>query len=677
MEARANARPLKLAVVLALLCATVATPCSWDMEPVLFFDMRPDAPVDRYVDGRLGILQPTYARSHLVIAFRHLSGKPPSAAERQGWLDLLQHRLDEYPEERIPAPEQWERLRASVRGIEYDRLKVPDQTRSLESEETYEWFDNCTDDAFTTATATLAERVKTFGAKSAEVGAWLEAQELVFGNCSDGDATVPEAPASLPELIRADRQYQMAAADFYAMRFLEARQRFLEIARDAKSPWRPTARLVAARTAIRVHTLGGFVPEPEDASAPQPDPLDLAESELRAILADRTMAAFHDSAWGLLAYTVVRRDPQQRFDEAAQALVNGSPTARRARTDLGDYTVLWEKEGIAGSDELTDWITTFQSGNVQRAVERWNATKGRQWLVAALTHVKPEDPSVEKLLRDSANLDLHSPAFASVTYHRVRLLKDDDARRAELDRALAGELPASARNQLLAQRRGLARTLREFLRDTPATLVGEGQDPTWGEDAEQVYLPPDAAVVFNFWMPGDLLAAAVKDETFHPDVRARVARAAETRAALLKQPDFELAYSLVYDVHARPYVKPFREGDDRPYWWCVSPSLGTEDPPVPTFLAGDAVRGVAELEKLQELGSGATWLLRTALARAKSHPDDPRVPEVLAAAIDGTRWACGDEDTDALAEKAFGVLKRRYGKTRWAKETRYWHRAAF
>lgn len=681
MEARANARPLKLAVALALLCAAVATPCSWESEPMLFFAARPDAPVDRYVDGRLGILQPTYARSHLVIAFRHLSGKPPSAAERQGWLDLLQHRLDEYGEERIPAPEQWERLRASVRGIEYDRLKVPYTTRSLDSGEEYEWFDNCTDDAFTTAAATLAARVKTFGAKSPEVAAWLDAQELVFGNCSDGDAAVPEAPESLPELIRADRRYQMAAADFYAMRFLEARQRFLDVAGDAKSPWRSTARLVAARTAIRIHTLGGFLPEPEDASAPAPDPLAIAETELRAILADRSMAPFHDSAWGLLAYTVVRRDPQQRFDEAAQGLLAGSPTARRARTDLADYTVLWEKEGVvAGKDELTDWINTFKSGNARHAVERWNATKGKHWLVAALTHLQPEDPAAAKLLRDSASLDVHSPAFASVTYHRVRLMEDADARRAELDRALAGELPASARNQLLAQRRGVARTLKEFLRDTPATLVGDGDDPMWGEDAEQVFLPPDAAVVFTYWMPADVFRAAAKDETLHPEVRARLTDAAETRAALLEQPDFELAYSLVYSVHARPWPRPFRENDERPNWWCVSPPFGADlvkATPLPPFLADDAERAIAELEQIQELGSGATWILRTTLARARSHPDDPRVPEALAAAIDGTRWACGDEDTDALAERAFGVLKRRYAATKWAKGTKYWHRAAF
>ena len=74
------------------------------------------------------------------------------------------------------------------------------------------------------------------------------------------------------------------------------------------------------------------------------------------------------------------------------------------------------------------------------------------------------------------------------------------------------------------------------------------------------------------------------------------------------------------------------------------------------------------------MGSGATWILRTVLARAKSHPDDPRVPEALSLAILGTHRACGDGDTEKLAKEAFGVLHKRYGKTSWAAETPYWYK---
>jgi hypothetical protein len=662
MDARANARPLKLAIAIALLCAAAATPCSFDTEPRLFYDIRPDAPIDRYAGGDLGILQPDYARSHLVIAFRHLSGKPPSDAEREGFLDVLQERLNEYPDEHVNAAAEWERLRTTVRGVAFQN--APDQTRVIASED-YEWFDNCTDDAFRTATATLNARIATFGAKSEAVTAWLDAQEIVFGNCSDGAAHVPDAPASLPEIIRADRQYQMAAADFYALRYGEARERFLRIAADKKSPWRATSRLVAARALIRADSLDVLVDEE--------NPLEKAQQELDAIASDKSMAAFHDNAWALNAYAVARNDAQGRFDDAAEGLRNGEPSAKRARVDLADYTFLWEKEGIKpGGDELTDWINTFKDGGTEHAVERWNATKGMHWLVAALTHAKPGDAWTAKLLRDSASVPPDSPAFVSVTYHRVRLLTDADARRAELDRVLARDIPRSARNQLLEQRRSLARSLAEFLRDTPVAIVGEGMDPV---TTEEKFMPPDATFAFNIHMPLSMLQQAAKDESLDADVRARLARAVELRAALLAKPNFDLAYAMSTNIGADPYVYPFRAADERPNWWCQGGQRG-DAPPVPPFLDGQ-LAAEAEEAKLTALGSGASWILRTTLARAKSHPDDPRVPEALASAIENTRWACGDADTDALAEQAFGVLKRKYAKTEWAQQTKYWYRAAY
>ncbi|HYC91210.1 MAG TPA: hypothetical protein VEO54_18465 [Thermoanaerobaculia bacterium] len=659
MDARATARPLKLAIAIALLCAGVATPCSFDSEPMLFFTVRPDAPIERYVEGQLGILQPGYARSHLVIAFRHLSGRPPSPVERQGFLELLRHRLGEYPEEQVLPQETWERLRTSVRGVEYKNY--PDSSRVLDDEE-YTWIDNCTGDAFTTAVETLNARVQTFGAKSAAVAAWLDAQELVFGNCSDGDVSVPDAEESLPAIIRADRSYQKAAAHFYAMRYDDAHEGFYTLANDAKSPYRDVSRLLAVRTLIRATTVASE------------DHLQQAQDELREILADRGMKRYHESAWGLLAYTVALRAPQQRFDDAARALLAGAPSARHARTELGDYTTLWEREGVTpGNDELTDWIRTFQNGDVAHALERWKATKGTPWLVAALTHAKPTDAAAEKLLQDSANITPRSPAYAHVAYHRVRLMRDEAAAHAELDRALAAALPVSARNQFFEQRRFIARSLQEYLRHTPVTIVGEGFEPTHGKYTENL-LPPDAAVVINYWMPVEMMAAAAKDESLPELLRSQIGGAAELRAALLQKPDFDLAYESAQRTYYRPVVRPFNRQTERVHWWCPFYHYATEDgvkPPRPSFLPDND----AEMEKLNDLGSGASWLLRTTLERARTHPDDPRVPEALALAIEGTRWACGDEETDALAEKAFGVLKRRYAKTKWAKQTKYWYRA--
>lgn len=658
MEHRATARRPLIVVVFALLCAAVATPCSFDMEPILFYDVRPDAPIDRYVDGRLGILQPSYARSHLVVAFRYLSGNPPSAIEREGFRDLLRHRLQEYPEPPARAAEQWEKLRTQVRGVAFK--EAPGQSRMTGGDD-YFWFENCTDDAFTTAAATLAARVKTFGPAHPAVKAWLDAQELVFSNCSEGEASVPEADAALPALIRQDRAYQIAAADFYAMRYDEARGRFLAIADDAKSPWRQTARLVAARTLMRAATL--------DAAISDDDPLATAANELRAILMDKSMAPLHETAWGLLNFAVAKRDPQKRFDDAAHDLVAGAKTVRRARTDLADYTILWEHENVSGKDELSDWIRTFQSGELAHALERWTATKRMHWLVAALTHVKPGDAAARALLDATKDVAADSPAYVHVAHHRTRLLGDGDAVRAELDRVLArNDLPRSARNQLLERRRGLARSLAEFLRDTPVLTVGSGPDAQWDADAETL-LPVDAAAVFNHHMPLSMMRAAAQDASLPAEIRAEFQRAADTRAALLAPAAdrFALAYELAREPHRSPYAPAMHESHFRTNWWCPRAA----DVPPPPFLTGDN----PEHDALIELGSGAAWILRETMERAKSHRDDPRVPEALSLAIRATRRTCTDPDADVLAERAFAMLHRRYGQTTWAEETPYWYRS--
>jgi len=661
MEQRPTARRPLIVVVLALLCAAVATPCSFDTEPILFYDIRPDAPIGRYVDGRLGILQPSYARSHLVIAFRHLSGKPPSAVEREGFRDLLEHRLAEHPEPRVRPAEQWEKLRTLIRGVAYKT--APEQSRMIDGEE-YFWFENCNDDAFATAAATLADRVKTFGAAHPAVTAWLDAQELVFSNCSDAEAVVPAADPALPALIRHDRAYQIAAADFYAMRFDDARERFLAIASDAQSPWRQPARLVAARTLIRAETL--------DSAIAADDPLGSAANELRAILMDKSMAPLHEAAWGLLNFAVAKRDPQRRFDDAARDLVAGETTVRRARADLADYTILWEHEQVTGTDELSDWIRTFQSGDLAHALERWQATKGPHWLIAALTHVKPGDAAASALLDATKSLAAGSPASVHVAHHRARLLADRDAARAELDRVLTrDDVPQSARNQLLAQRRGLARSLNELLRDTPVRIVGRGLDAVLDDESETL-LPLDAAEAFNHRMPLAMMRTAARDASLPANIRAELQNATDTRAALLDPATDKFA--LAYDLARNPQRSPYAAAMDEPHygrkWWCP---LTPSDTPPPPFLTAENT----EHDDLASLGSGAAWILRQAMARAKSHRDDPRVPEALSLVIRGARKTCHDSDTDALAEEAFALLHRRYGNTKWAAETPYWYRSGY
>jgi hypothetical protein len=705
-------RAFRVALIIAL-CAATAVPCSWDDTPAFAFRVRPDDPIESYVNGRIGILGREFARSHLVVAYRWLSGSPPSDVERQGFLDLLQHRLKEViPENREKG---WQQARAEIRGVQ-----AGSGIYTTRNAGNYAYFENCTGDAFLKASEVLRDRALRFGAKSPAVAGWLDAQDAVFANCSEGEVLPKPADDSLPALLKADRAYQIASANFYATRYDDARAQFMTIASDAGSPWRQTARFVAARALLRKATVFA---KSEDAASYvfDKEPMEQAEKDLRAILADASMAPFHDAARALLNFAVFRLRPEERLKETATALARGtSTTARDARSNLADYTLLLDTLEGEHEDDLTGWIETFQAGG--DATAKWRETKKLHWLVAAIASAPVADAN--ELLDASGKIDAASPAYPMIAYHRARLLlaaNKSDAARSEIDRALAlGEdrLPPSSRNLLIEQRRGIARTLADYLRDAQVKPVGNDSEQTPDSSLKAV-LPPDAADVIDEVMPLEMLAEAAQKE-LQEEIRNPILIAAWTRAILLDRDDvakklaplvialdpnlekpfaawlkasgsqrrFAAADLIVHFGGLQPNVQWYggRPANDHDLasvnhgggnWWCIRKS--EVDRVTPPFLADPTLVSTAADERLAllELGAGATWMLRAFIDLAEAQPKDPRVAEGLSLAVKGTRWSCGDGETDRLAEEAFNILHKRYAATTWAKETPYWYRSGF
>lgn len=78
-------------------------------------------------------------------------------------------------------------------------------------------YPDCPQPAFRMAALTLASRTQTWGPQSEWLADWVKAQQAVFSNCSMKSRTLPaSAPAGSPALLRADRAYQNAAAEFYS-----------------------------------------------------------------------------------------------------------------------------------------------------------------------------------------------------------------------------------------------------------------------------------------------------------------------------------------------------------------------------------------------------------------------------------------------------------------------------
>ncbi len=563
--------------------------------PAFTFRNRPDPPFEEFARGRLGIIQPTYSPLYLYVAYRDLAGVGFNASETKTLFPnpteippVQQARSQEWLSAGEPWVLEWFDARKLVPGVDQPpKMRVYKWlTMSQGNNQYYVQFLNCTEDAFRTAAATLRRRVEKFGASSAEVKDWVKAQDRVFANCSGGiedpwisvqkgAGSAPPvlvipvaASAAAPTLLRADRAYQIAAANFYAGNYDAARQMFEEIARDPASPWSGLASYLAARALVRKATVVG------ESGAFNRDTLAEAEARLRKIMADPGLGQIHPAAERLLSYVQIRLHPEDRFHVLAEALLRPK-SEKDLPQDVVDFRYLLRKMGWAyraqvlgpGPGErphapipradLTDWITAFGSDNpraLEVALEKWRATQSQAWLVASLAKVTPDHPAAPELLKAAEAVGKSSPAYPSVSYHATRLLVESG--QAEEGRVRLGNLialghsffPPSSMNLLLAMRMKLARALGEFLKYAPRVPAGYSVEFDEMEGAEgpkngAVLFDVDAANVLNTQMPLALLKRAAETKTLPANLRREIALAAWVRSVLLN--DDAMARGLV------------------------------------------------------------------------------------------------------------------------------------
>ena len=524
------------------------------LSAVFVHTVHPDYPLDRFASGRLSVLQPTYARSYLTVAYRYLSGSSFTPDEQDAVTALWKERLNlEWTGAEEEWVKAWFEARRKVAGQDPPAVNV---YRSREKPLEYESYLNCQKEAFDTAIATLNQRIAKYGADSAAVRAWVEGQDQVFSNCSGGSFIPEPLPAEAEALMRADRAYQIASANFYATKFEEATKGFEAIAADSQSPWQRIAVYLVARSLARKGSLGP--PEQKEESLGQ------AEAQLQKILGDKKLTSLHPAATRLLNLVRLRLRPAERLNELAHALSTKAANAN-VRQDLTDYTVLLDGylEGdqakappasLRGED-LSDWILTFQDASKDahdHALSRWQATHANPWLVAALTKVDGKDPKANDLLAEALKAKTGSPAFASARFHAIRLLMDlgrTVEARTLLDQSLKTDrayFDKSSLNLLMGRRMLLATSLPAFLADAarvPASL-------SWDDDGREIpadeadtdytkanlgkpFFAEDAGHALNEQLPLSVLSEAVSSNALAVGPRRDLAQAAWLRAALL------------------------------------------------------------------------------------------------------------------------------------------------
>jgi len=668
---------LRVLIAILILAVPVEITACGPFLPVSLFTipLRPVSPGD-FAHGQLGVLQPTYERFYQVMAYRYLSGIGLNDQERAEVFRTHPDPTQPQPPAPADTGNPWLAARNKLFGVQQQQYINRD--RMITDPGKFEIFENCHDDAFRTAAATLA-RIEKLDNAGPAITDWVAAQDTVFSNCAPNAWNKPPEPAipkpAADPRLRADRDYQIAAAKFYSRQYDAARQDFQTIAQDQSSPWRGLAPYLAARCLIRA------------------EKLDDAEAELRRIAADPAPAARRADVERLLDFVESHLHPEQRMHEAALAVVRRDSQTTIER-DLTDYRFLFDKDtNPQPADDLTDWIHSFQAGGAG-ALEKWRAAHTLPWLIAALQAAQPADQAAPDLLAAARAIPPDSPAYLTASYHMVRLLRANDAR-AKAEEMLAATIPADARNLFRVERRRLAQTFDDFLRYAPLRPVADLYDIVDPVKQPQDTLDDDSASILNRDVPLSLLKHAAAGNLLPDGVRQQLQGVIALRTVLFSpSPRFDDLFAELKSPGTQPFVrsgsgrwtKDLTKIDEfRDNWWCsfdgkvaggpdIGPPNPLNQPPKPeTFLSADERQQAAdERARLQALPPGPDWLGAQALAFAQSHPQDPRVPEALYLVVRATRYGCSGKDTGGFSHRAFDLLHRRYPNSEWTRKTPYW-----
>jgi len=290
----------------------------------------PDFPMKRFASGELGVINPHYARSFLVVGYRYLAGVKSSPADQKAFVALWDRRLEALDVDVQIALKAWTTERNKVLNVKAKDVNAYD-TNGYMGYLTYNA------DAFNTATATLRSKIEKYGAGDQKVKDWLTAQDAIFGISSESDNSSTAKKESTESVAAAgasdDSKYQSACEDFYSKRFDAAAEKFQAIAADSSSSWQQWGNYLAARSFCRKATIGDVV-SAED--------LQQAKTLLEKVLQSKETATMHAAAKRLMSFVDFRLNPSGRAKEVVGALLATS-SGEDLTEALGDYTLLLDK----------------------------------------------------------------------------------------------------------------------------------------------------------------------------------------------------------------------------------------------------------------------------------------------------------------------------------------------
>lgn len=645
---------VRWSIVVSMLLFLLAMPgaiysCGpWFDEATFAFADAPQPSQAEFAAGKLGIVLPTLRRSYLIVAYRYLNGWKLDSKQQQDAIDVWNRNMSSTPRYgEHPAMDDWLKARSAM--VSTPPIGFGEPYASVAN--SYQFFVNCQDEAFRVAAATLLDRIAKYGKQSDAVAAWVTAQDMVFSNCDRGDRAVPPVLDSSDPVLRTDRNYQIAAAQFYAGDFDSAAASFDAIARDPASPWMRYGAYLAARAVIRKATLKTLKDAEFDASTMQE-----ARKRLEQVASDPHSVPMHEPAARLLEFVRFRTEPDKRVAELEQLLLQPDPGAN-FKQHLWDYVLLVSHGEQA--DDLSDWLrtiyteTTYEQpqglkrSDVQSAAEhavaKWREEHSLTWLIAALQLATPTDKSADELLKAASQVSTTSPGYLTARYYALRMMaagKQRDAARKELDALLQQPtLPQGSRNLLNDERQKIATNLPDFLAHAAEVpnyvgldleLAGEGYPPYESDQAKasrgKAFFNAYAAQILSRRLPLAQLAESARSKVLPSHLQREVARSTWTRAILLD------------DTTVADQMRPLLAELDKPLWQTMEPFRAAKDK--------DERHFAAILVLLHNPGLGASvraGLLRSATLGEMDHFRDNWWCDDLGAGLSSTGT---DKDPD-------------------------------
>ena len=613
-------RPHALALAaLTLFAAPVALASGGGEAPQdeLVSRFAPDYDRDQMLHGHVGIVLPAWDRASQYLAWRAIvtGGKAPPGLKPAarpasdvpaGWSDASK------------APP------AAIGGVAVPTINANSS------------FDrpNCSPDAQSFAAIQLAAIQARPDRTRARIDAWIAAQTQVFKLCERDplevlaapDPLVEPLPATEPLYWRQLREYQAAAAAFYAAHYAQSQQAFARIGRTPAHPMQGWGAYLALRSHLRAVQLPTTPPSKAGAAGRAPvRPEQLADlaalrKEGAAIIADPALAPVHEAAAATLRRAAFLLAPGHRYAELTAMLsdLNADPSRDDALDD-------WQLIGTSGAESVSDghmlealleahpwfdWVSSLPTGadalpaaparaassacatDCQHANEAFAGGQGkaaqagqrRAWLVEALMFASPPSPALETAAQA---VPPQAPEYATVRYYLAGHLaasgRADAAR--SMSEGLLGHLQASkplsssAINLVAQQRFGMATSVTDasaYLLMFPVASTnpdtGERADP-----AAAVLAPSDDGVR---WLDRSLSVAdllGLAHSLKAPSAwRSRIAVAAWMRADLLGDTPAALAAASLVEQWVpalEPVARRYRStpaGPERQHWLVVS-----------------------------------------------------------------------------------------------------------